>query len=91
MDMSYFNYAQGLTMTSPKFHRLFGGPPRPPESKLTQREMDLAASVQVATEEVMLRMARHVHEGNGSKESLPGRGRCPQLRGQWPHPSRRSV
>src|SRR5450432_950300 len=45
MDMSYFNYCQGLTMTSAKFHRLFGGPPRPPESMLTQREMDLAASL----------------------------------------------
>ncbi len=67
MDMSYFHYAQGLTMTSPKFHRLFGGPPRRPEGKLTQREMDLAASVQAVTEEVMLRMARHVHEVTGSK------------------------
>ncbi|MEW4489046.1 carbamoyltransferase [Thalassoglobus sp. JC818] len=61
MDMSYFNYCQGLTMTSSRFHALFGGPPRRPESKLTQREMDLAASVQLVTEEVMLRMARHVH------------------------------
>jgi carbamoyltransferase len=61
MDMSYFNYCQGLTMTSEKFHRLFGGPPREPESEVTQREMDLAASVQAVTEEVMLRMARHVH------------------------------
>ena len=67
MDMSYFNYCQGLTMTSPKFHRLFGGPPRKPESPLTQREMDLAASIQVVTEEIMLRMARHVHESTGMK------------------------
>ena len=57
MDMSYFNYCQGLTMTSAKFHRLFGGPPRKPESPLTQREMDLAASIQAVTEEIMLRMA----------------------------------
>ncbi len=67
MDQSYFNYAQGLTMTSPKFHRLFGGPPRAPESRLTQREMDLAASVQVVTEEIMLRIARHVQRVTGQK------------------------
>src|SRR5271166_902008 len=67
MDMSYFNYCQGLTMTSPKFHRLFGGPPRKPETPLTQREMDLAASVQAVTEEIMLRMARHVHRQTGAK------------------------
>ena len=65
MEMSYFNYCQGLTMTSSKFHRLFGGPPRPPESDLTQRDMDLAASVQSVTEEVMLRMARHLHQRTG--------------------------
>ena len=61
MDMSYFNYCQGLTMTSEKFHRLFGGPPREPESEVTQREMDIAASVQAVTEEIMLRIARHLH------------------------------
>ncbi|MBB74144.1 MAG: hypothetical protein CMJ75_06480 [Planctomycetaceae bacterium] len=65
MDMSYFNYCQGLTMTSPKFHRLFGGPPRAAESEITQREMDLAASVQVVSEEIMLRMARHLHRQTG--------------------------
>lgn len=67
MDMRYFNYCQGLTMTSPKFHRLFGGPPRKPESKLTDREMDLAASVQAVTEEIMLRMSRHVHRETGMR------------------------
>ncbi len=67
MDMSYFNYCQGLTMTSEKFHDLFGGPPRKPESRLTQREMDLAASIQVVTEEVMLRAARHLHKETGMK------------------------
>ena len=61
MDMSYFNYCQGLTMTSGKFDSLFEGPPRKPESQLTQREMDLAASVQAVTEEVMLRIAQHLH------------------------------
>ena len=65
MDVSYFNYCQGLTMTSRKFDRLFGGPPRRPESPLTQREMDLAASIQQVTEEIMLRMARHVHAQTG--------------------------
>ena len=67
MDMSYFNYCQGLTMTSKKFHHLFGGPPRTPESKITQREMDLAASVQSVTEEIMLRMNRHVHTQTGCR------------------------
>jgi carbamoyltransferase len=67
LDMSYFNYCQGLTMTSEKFHDLFGGPPRQSESKLTQREMDLARSVQDVTEEVMRRMARHVRRTTGER------------------------
>lgn len=67
MDMSFFNYCQGLTMTSRKFHQLFGGPPRTPESEITQREMDLAASVQAVTEEIMLRMSRHVHAQTGCR------------------------
>jgi carbamoyltransferase len=58
LDQSYFNYATGLTMTSRKFHELFGGPPRDPENPLTQRHMDLAASVQKVTEEIMLRITR---------------------------------
>ena len=65
MDMSYFGYCQGLRMTSPKFHRLFGGPPRRPETPLTQRELDLAASVQQVTEEIMLRSAEHLHRQTG--------------------------
>jgi carbamoyltransferase len=65
LDQSYFNYCAGLTMTSAKFHSLFGGEPRQPESIITQREMDLAASVQKVTEEVMLRIARHVHDVTG--------------------------
>jgi carbamoyltransferase len=67
LDLSYFNYCAGLTMTSAKFHALFGGPPRRPESKLTQREMDLAASIQVVTEEIMVRMARQARKLTGSK------------------------
>lgn len=65
MDMSYFNYCQGLTMTSARFHKLFGGPPREPEAQITQKEMDIAASVQSVTEEIMLRMARHACEQTG--------------------------
>ncbi|MCH7666739.1 MAG: carbamoyltransferase [Acidobacteria bacterium] len=67
MDMSYFNYCQGLTMTSKKFDKLFGGPPRKAEAELTQREMDLAASVQVVTEDIVMRMGRHVHRQTGQK------------------------
>jgi len=65
LNIDYFNYVHGLTMTNGAFDALFGGPPRRPESRLTQREMDLAASVQVVTEEIMLRMARHVHRETG--------------------------
>jgi carbamoyltransferase len=68
MDMSYFNYCQGLTMTSKKFEKLFGGSPRRPETLLTQRDMDIAASIQVVTEEILLRMARHVHAETGKKK-----------------------
>lgn len=67
LDLSYFNYCQGLTMTSAKFHALFGMPPRPPESQLEQVHMDLAASIQKVTEEVMLRTARHAQEVTGKK------------------------
>ncbi|MCA9029187.1 MAG: carbamoyltransferase [Planctomycetaceae bacterium] len=70
LDMQYFNYCQGLTMTSSRFHELFGGPPRQPESKLSQREMDLAASVQAVTEESMLRLARTAHQVTGSKNCV---------------------
>jgi carbamoyltransferase len=65
LDMSYFNYCQGLTMTSERFHQLFDGPPRHPESWLTQKEMDLAASIQAVCEEVVLRSARHLHARTG--------------------------
>ena len=65
MDMSYFNYCQGLTMTGPKFDALFGGPPRRAEGPMTQREMDIAASIQDVTEEIMLRAARHVRAQTG--------------------------
>ncbi|MGD0390642.1 MAG: carbamoyltransferase [Tepidisphaeraceae bacterium] len=74
MDMSYFNYCQGFTMTGEKFHRLMGGPPRKPETRVTQREMDLAASVQVVCEDVVLRCARHVHKLTGSKNLVMAGG-----------------
>jgi carbamoyltransferase len=67
LDMAYFNYTAGLTMTGRRFHALFGGPPRRPESDLTQRHMDLAASIQAVTEEVMLRIGRHVHRATGRR------------------------
>ena len=67
MNMEYFNYCAGLTMTSRKFDRLFGGPPRKGESRLTQREMDLARSLQEVTEEIMLRQSRHVRKETGEK------------------------
>lgn len=62
MNMKYFDYCAGLTMTNARFAGLFGGPARKPETKLGQREMDLARSIQEVTEEIMLRMARHVHK-----------------------------
>lgn len=68
MNMKYFNYCTGLTMTNRAFSKLFGGPPRKPESELTQREMDLARSIQDVTEEIMLRTARHVHKVTGLKK-----------------------
>jgi carbamoyltransferase len=67
LNMSYFGYCAGLKMTNRRFGKLFGGPARKPESSLTQRHMDLARSVQEVTEEVMLRMARHVHNKTGRR------------------------
>jgi len=69
LNMKYFNYCAGLTMTNKKFHKLFGGSPRTPESCLTQRDMDLARSIQEVTEIVMLKMAEHVYRVTG-KENL---------------------
>jgi carbamoyltransferase len=68
LNMKYFNYCQGLTMCNSRFEKLFGGPARKPESELTQREMDLARSIQEVTEEAMLRTARHVHKVTGQKD-----------------------
>ena len=67
LDMSYFNYCTGLTMTNGRFHDLFEGPPRKPEERLTQRDMDLAASVQAVAEEVMLRLTRSIAQETGAE------------------------
>jgi carbamoyltransferase len=67
MDMSYFGYCNSDVMTSPKMDGLFGGPPRKSETAITQREMDIAASIQAVTEEIVLRIARHAHELTGAR------------------------
>ena len=67
LNLEYFEYCTGLTMTNGNFDRLFGGPARKPEQKLTQREMDLAASIQAITEEVMLKLALGVAKDTGEK------------------------
>ena len=67
LDMQYFNYCTGLTMTNDKFAALFGGPPRPAESPVTQREMDIAASIQKVTEDVVLRLAKTIHAETGEE------------------------
>jgi carbamoyltransferase len=67
LDMDYFDFADRLTMTGEGFERLFGGPARAPESKLTQREMDLARSIQDVTEEIVLKMARHAKKTTGAR------------------------
>ena len=67
LNMDYFDYCAGLTMTNKKFNDLFGGPPRKPESPLTQKEMDLARSIQEVTNEIMLRIAKHIKKETGEK------------------------
>ena len=79
LNQKYFDYLTGLTMTGEKLADLFDGPPRAPESRITQREMDLARSVQEVCEEVMMRMARTVHQD--TDRPLPGRRRGVELRG----------
>ena len=91
MDQSYFDYAQGLTMTSARFHRLFGGPPRKPESPLTQREMDLAASIQVGDRGDPPPDGPPRPRPDRPARPLPGRRGRPELRGQRADPPRRPV
>jgi carbamoyltransferase len=74
LDMSYFNFGAGLTMTNARFHALFGGPPLRPETAPDQRAMDLARSIQEVLEEAVLRMGRHVHERTGMRNLCLGGG-----------------
>ena len=67
LNMEYFNYCVGLAMTNERFHSLFGGPPRKPETPITQKDMDIAASIQNVTEEIMVKIAQHVHTTTGMK------------------------
>ncbi len=67
LNLDYFNFLSGTTMTNEKFYRLFGGPPRGPEEKITQRHMNVARSIQLVTEEIMLLLARHAREVTGQK------------------------
>lgn len=67
LNMLYFNYCEGLTMTSPEFHKLFGGLPRLPEATIEQKHMDLAASIQLVTETAMIRLCRHIRQQSGMK------------------------
>lgn len=68
LNMTYFNYCAGLTMTNKRFNDLFGDPPRKPESKITQKHMDIARSIQEVTEQIMLLMAKHVYKKTGQKK-----------------------
>lgn len=70
MDMRYFGFLHGFSMTSKRFDRLFDGPPRQPESELTAREMDLAASIQLVTEEIVMKMAEHARRSTGEADAV---------------------
>ena len=74
MDMSYFGFCHTEVMTTPRMEKLFGGPPRQAETEITQREMDLAASIQAVTEEIVLRIARHAHELTGARHLVMAGG-----------------
>ena len=92
LDMSYFNYLTGLEMTGRKFEQLFGMPARKPESELlTDFHMDVAASIQAVTEEIMLRMARSLAAEHRDAEPVPRRGCCAQLRGERQAAARRRL
>ena len=91
LNMDYFNYCTGLTMTNARFHALFGAPPRPPNPSCASEDMDLARSIQDVTEEVMLRLARTMHRETGADASLSGWWGGAQLRGQWQNPAGRAL
>ena len=65
--MNYFGYTTSFTMTNEKFHKLFGAPPRVPESEITQREMDLAASIQKVTEDIVIKIAKNIQNETGEQ------------------------
>ena len=67
LDMKYFDYLSGLKMTSKEFNKLFGGPPRKSETKITQREMDIAASIQKVTEQIVIKLAKNIVEETGER------------------------
>jgi carbamoyltransferase len=90
-EPDYFDYCTGLRMTNDKFDALFGGPARKPEERLTQRHMDLAASIQAVTEEVVLRLTRGLAKETGVEEPVPGRRRGAELRRQRQGAARRRV
>ena len=79
LNMEGFTYGHTLRMTGAKFEELFGGPRREPESPISQREMDLAASVQTVVEEVLLKMCGHVHAETGMKNLVMAGGGAPNL------------
>ncbi len=91
LDMSYFDYCAGLRMTSKKFHKLFGASPRSPETPIRELDMDLAASIQAVTEEIMLRCARHVHAETGMKRLCLAGGVALERRRQRTSSPRRPV
>ena len=82
LNLDYFDYCTGLAMTNGRFDELFGGPPRQPEELLTQRHMDLAASVQAVLEEIVLRMRAIAGSRDRERKPVPGRRRRAELRGQ---------
>ncbi len=91
LDMSYFDYCTGLTMTNDRFAELFGQPVRAPDQLLTPFHMDVAASIQAVLEEVVLRLTRSLASRNRRAQPVPGRRRRAQLRGQRQGAARRQV
>ena len=91
LNLDYFSFCTGLTMTDRRFDALFGGPPRRPDQRLEQRHMDLAASIQAVTEEVVLRLTRSLAAETGHEKSLPCRRGRAQLRRQWQGSARRTL
>ena len=91
LNMDYFDFLGGTTMTNTRFHQLFGGPPRGAEEPILQRHMDVARSIQLVCEEMMLRLARRARDVTGCGNSLSGRRRRAQLCGQRKHSARKDF